>query len=129
MSNFLQLSVKLLVWGYYCAFQTLRIVSELVKMYLCLLTNRSSHQKCSLIKGVLRNLAIFTRKHQCLRAATLLKKWLCHWCFPVNFVKQNTSGELLLKKQEKDLKKEEVKQRANELELENGSSRTTLEQF
>ena len=47
----------------------------------------------------------------------------------MNFMKQNTSGELLLKKQEKDLKKEEVKQRANELELENGSSRTTLEQF
>ena len=40
----------------------------------------------------------------CLRLATLLKKRLCHKCFPVNFVKflrtpflQNTSGRLLLK--------------------------------
>ena len=32
--------------------------------------------------GVLRNFAKFTRKH---RPATLLKKWLWHRCFPVNF--------------------------------------------
>ena len=75
--------------------------------------NRSSHRRCSLRKGVLRNFAKFTGKHLCqsllfskvagLRPATLLKKRLWHRCFPVNFVKflrtsflQNTSGWLLL---------------------------------
>ena len=48
-------------------------------------------------KDVLRNFAKFTEKHLCqslffnkvagLRPATLLKKRLCHRCFPVNFVK------------------------------------------
>ena len=64
-------------------------------------------------RRVLRNFTKFTGKHQCqslffnkvigLRRATLLKKRLCHKCFPVNFVKflrttfsQNTSGRLLL---------------------------------
>ena len=73
---------------------------------------RSSHQRCSVIKGVLRNFAKFTGKHLCqrlffnkvagLRAAALLKKSLWHRCFPVNFAKflrtpflQNTSGRLL----------------------------------
>ena len=74
---------------------------------------RSSHQRCSIKKGVLRNFTKFTGKHLCqslffnkvagLRLATLLKKRLWHRCFPVNFVKflrtpvlQNTSGRLLL---------------------------------
>ena len=74
---------------------------------------RSSHQRCSMKKGVLRNFTKFTGKHLCqslffnkvaaLRPATLLKKRLWHRCFPVNFVKflrtpflQNTSGRLLL---------------------------------
>ena len=73
---------------------------------------RSSHQKCSMKKGVLRNFAKFTEKHLChslffnkvagLRPATLLKKRLWYRCFPVNFAKflrtpilQNTSGRLL----------------------------------
>ena len=52
---------------------------------------------CSIINGVLRNLAKFTAKHLCqslffnkvagLRVATLLKKRLCHRYFPVNFAK------------------------------------------
>ena len=63
-------------------------------------------------KGVLRNLAKFTRKRLCqsiffnkvagLRPATLLIKRLCHRRFPVSFMKflrtpflQNTSGRLL----------------------------------
>ena len=75
---------------------------------------RSSHQGCSVRKGVLVNLAKFTRKHLCqslffnkvagLRPATLLKKRLWHRYFPVNFVKflripfsQNASWRLLLK--------------------------------
>ena len=76
--------------------------------------NRSSHPRCSVRKGVLRNFVKFTRKHLChsiffnkvpgLRPATLLKNRLWHRCFPVNFAKflrtpflQNTSGRLLLK--------------------------------
>ena len=78
-------------------------------------TSRSSHQRCSMKKGVLRNFTKFTGKHLCqsllfnkvagLRPATLLKKRLWHRCFPVNFAKflrtpflQNTSGRLLLNK-------------------------------
>ena len=74
---------------------------------------RSSHQRCSVKKGVLRNYTKFTGKHLCqglffskvtgLRSATLLKKRLWHKFFPVNFVKfvrtpflQNTSARLLL---------------------------------
>ena len=65
---------------------------------------RSSHRRCSIKKGVLRNFAKFTGKHLCQRlffkkTATLLKKSLWHRCFLVNFEKflrtpflQNTSG-------------------------------------
>ena len=59
--------------------------------------NRSSHQRCSVKNGVLRNFAKFAGKHLCqrlflnklarLRPATLLKKKLWHGCFPVNFAK------------------------------------------
>ena len=69
---------------------------------------RSSHQKCSMKKGVLRNFTKFTGKHLCqslfFNKVALLKKGLWHRCFLVNFVKalrtpfsQNTSGRLLLK--------------------------------
>ena len=75
----------------------------------------SSHQRCCIRKGVLRNFSKFTGKHLCqglffntvagLRPATLLKMRLCYRCFPVNFAKflrtsflQNTSGRLLVKK-------------------------------
>ena len=74
---------------------------------------RSSHQKCSVRKGVLRNFTTFTGKHLCqslffnkvtgLWTAFLLKKRLWHRCSPVNFAKflrtaflQNTSRRLLL---------------------------------
>ena len=57
--------------------------------------SRSSHQRCSIKKGVLRKFSKFTGKHLCQR--------LWHRCFPVNFEKflrtpflQNTSGRLLL---------------------------------
>ena len=71
--------------------------------------NRSSRQRCSMKKSVLRNFAKFTRKHLChslffnkVRPAPLLKKRLWHRCFLVNFANflriQNTSGWLLLKK-------------------------------
>ena len=66
---------------------------------------RSSHQRYSVRKGVLRNFARFTGKHLCQslffnKAAGLR---LYHRCFPVNFEKflrtsflQNTSWRLLL---------------------------------
>ena len=74
----------------------------------CCHIDRSSHQRCSIRKGIFRNFAKFTGKHLCqsiffnkvagLRPATLLKKRLWHRCFPANFAKflrtpflQNTS--------------------------------------
>ena len=82
-----------------------------------MLLNRSSHQRYSIKKGVLRNFAKFTWKYLCqglflikmqvlgLKPATLLKKRLLHKGFPANFAKflrtpflQNTSGWLLLTK-------------------------------
>ena len=72
-------------------------------------TCRSSHRRCSVRKGVLRNFTKFAGKHlcqslfcnkvACLRPAFLLKKGLWYRCFPVNFAKflrtpflQKTSG-------------------------------------
>ena len=70
---------------------------------ICLV--RSSHQRCSMKKGILKNFSKFTGKHLChslifnkvaglmsanllkIRPATLLNKRLQHRCFPVNFVK------------------------------------------
>ena len=61
---------------------------------------RSSHQRCSVTKGVLRNFAKFTGKPLCkslffnkvadLRPETLFKKRLRYRCFPevCNFVKK-----------------------------------------
>ena len=61
------------------------------------MTIRSSHQSCSVRKGVLRNFAKFTWKYlrQVLfynkvagpEPGTLLKKRLWHICFPMNFAK------------------------------------------
>ena len=58
---------------------------------------RSSHQSCSVTKGVLRNFAKFTGKHLCqnfffnkvadLSPVTLFKKRLWHRCFHVIFAK------------------------------------------
>ena len=61
------------------------------------MTTRSSHQRCSVRKGVLRNFAKFTGKHLCQvlfshkvtgpEPAALLKKRLWHRSFPMNFAK------------------------------------------
>ena len=66
-------------------------------MFLNLKCFRSSHQRCSVRKGVLRNFAKFTGKQLCqslffnkvagLKPVTLLKKRFWHKCFPVNFAK------------------------------------------
>ena len=74
---------------------------------------RSSHQRCSVRKGVLRNFGKFIGQQLCqglffnkvagFRPASLWKKRLWHRCFPANFPKflrtpflQNISGRLLL---------------------------------
>ena len=78
-------------------------------------TPRSSHKRCSLKKGVLRNFKKFTGKYLCQslffnkaaglrpQAVHVNKKRLWHRCFSVNFAKflrtpflQNTSERLLL---------------------------------
>ena len=58
---------------------------------------KSSHRRCSIKKGALRNFAKYRGKHLCqssffhkiagLGPATLLKKKLRHRCFSVNFAK------------------------------------------
>ena len=60
-------------------------------------TTRSSHQRCSLKKGVLRNFTKFTGKHLC--QSLFFNKVAGPRCFPVNFVKllrtpflQSTAG-------------------------------------
>ena len=47
---------------------------------------RSSFPEVFCKKGILRNFAKVTEKHLC-RSAILLKKWLWHRYFPVNFAK------------------------------------------
>ena len=80
---------------FFCFFLDLYSISE--NIWRRFSHFRSSHQRCSIRKGVLRNFAKFTRKRLCqslffnkiagLRRATLLKKRLCYRCFPVNFSK------------------------------------------
>ena len=70
---------------------------QLAQVYVSYPISRSSHRRCSIGKGVLRNFTKFTVKHLCqslffnkvagLRSATLLKKSLWHRRFPVNFAK------------------------------------------
>ena len=76
----------------YCDGHNFKIFSQLIQPFF-----KSSHQRCSVRKGVLRNFAKLTGKHLCqslffnkaagLRPAALLKKRLWHRCFPVNFTK------------------------------------------
>ena len=81
-------------------------------LIIILITFRSSHQRCSLRKGIFGNFTKFTGKQMCqnfffnkvggMWPAILLKKRLWHWCFPMNFANflriaflQNTSERLL----------------------------------
>ena len=69
---------------------------------------RSSHRRCSVKKGVIKNFTKFTGKHLCQSlffniGVSFLNRRLWHRYFPVDFVKflrapfsQNTSGQLLL---------------------------------
>ena len=49
--------------------------------------SRSSHQRCSIKKGVLRNFAKFTGKHLCRSLFLIKLQALWHRCFSVNFAK------------------------------------------
>ena len=84
-------------------------IPYVVKVYLLLISYflkktinglaifRSSHQRCFMKKGVLKNFAKFTEKHLYqsllfnkaanLRPATLVKKRLWHRCFLIDFAK------------------------------------------
>ena len=71
-----------------------------INLRLCLHC-RSSYQRCSITKGVLKSFAKLTGKHLCQNL--FFKNELWHRCFPVNFAKflktallWNTSGRLLL---------------------------------
>ena len=52
---------------------------------------RSSHQRCSILKGALKSFTKFTGKYLCqspfFNVATLIKKRFWQRCSPVNFVK------------------------------------------
>ena len=96
-----------------------RLPNSYIIIYLinCLITTflkkyRSSHRKCSVRKGVLKNFANFTGKHLCWShflwscrplACRFFKRRLQHKCFPVKFanllrtpVLKNISKRLLL---------------------------------
>ena len=86
------LGKKVLLTMEHFFFQNLKLCNGMVPSI-----NRSSHQRCSIKKGVLRDFAKFTGKHLYeslflnkvigLEPATLLKKRLWHRCFPVNLAK------------------------------------------
>ena len=70
--------------------------TEMIKKFMLKQSFRNSHRRCSIKKDVIKNFTKFT--------GTLLKAWLWHKCFLVNFVRflrtlfsQSTSGGLLLK--------------------------------
>ena len=81
----------------YCDTHLLKKISETILYSKGSINSRSSHRRCSVRKGVLRNFTKLSGKHLCqglffnkvvgLRPATLLKKRLWHSCFPENFVK------------------------------------------
>ena len=67
-------------------------------------SSRSSHQRCSVRKGVLRYFTKFTEKHLCqslffnkvagLRTTTLFKKRLWHRPQACNFIKKETQAQV-----------------------------------
>ena len=76
------------------------IENALLKQQIYSKIPRSSHQRCSMKKGLLRNFTKFTGKHLC---QILFFNKVVFRCFRVNFVKflrtpflQNTSGRLLV---------------------------------
>ena len=105
---------KVIEKNFYYTFKSL-LSFILQKLFLLVVSTqcKDSHRRCSIKRGVFKNLAKFTGKQLCqslffnkvadLRLATSLKKRLWHRCFPMNFEKfsrtpflQNTSGQLPL---------------------------------
>ena len=80
------------------------VLRSLVNVSMC--AYRTSHRRCSINIGALKNFSKFTGKHLCwslLLPVTLLKRILQYRRFPVSFTKllktpfsQSTSGGLLL---------------------------------
>ena len=74
---------------------SVKIVSQkLSSSVICNQSFRSSHQRCSIKKAVLKNFAIFTRKYLCwsnktagLKVCCFIKKRLQHRCLPMCFAK------------------------------------------
>ena len=74
-----------------------KIKLSLIVKWRELVFYRRSHQRCSIKKALLKNIAIFTGKHLCwslflikledLRACNFIKERLHHRCFPVDIVK------------------------------------------
>ena len=81
-------------------FMTSQTVHQNWQYLYCLISQeinkKNSHRRCSVKKGVLRNLTKFTGKHLCQSlffnrvagaACNFIKKRFLHRCFPVNFAK------------------------------------------
>ena len=102
--------MNIIIWNFFFFFRNNQL--ELLYSKNISDKSRSSHQRCSMKKGVLRNFTKFTRKNLSrvsfliklqasgLKPATFLEKRLWHRCFPVNFVQflrtpflQNTSDD------------------------------------
>ena len=87
-----------------------RQIFNISNKVISMIIHRSSHRRCSVRKGFLRNCLKVTGKYLCqslyfnkVGSATVLKKRLRRRCFPIDFAKflrtvflQNTSGRLLL---------------------------------
>ena len=82
---------------------TMQIRKNLIKLHKSYI-GRSSHRRCSVGKGVLRNFTKFTGKHLCqslyfnyFKIETLAQVFFCEFCeISKNTFLQNTSGRLLL---------------------------------
>ena len=93
--QFLLLYIQFIGYSHKGTLGTLLYNNMNLGSFVCFI--RSSHRRCSIKKGVPRDIAKFTGKHLCqslflnkvavLRPATLLKKRHLHRCFPVNFAK------------------------------------------
>ena len=102
--SFFSLSALLKLWKHVKLIVNCELSSEEELITEDSKRTRSSHQRCSVKKGVLRNLAKFTGKHLCQSLCFNIKKEaLAKKFFVVNFAKflrtpvlQNTSGRLLL---------------------------------
>ena len=96
--NIYQAAQQNFSWLLNTAMKRLSFLMEYGNRFDCFKGNaRSSHRRCSVRKGVLKNFAKFAGKHLCQklffkkvvgrRPATLLKRRLWHRCFQADFAK------------------------------------------